>query len=108
MGEDEARALLRKILSPAEAQSLVQALAEPTPRPPVSSGLAGYFAAAPKASRNVETKVETKTETKPEIGYLKVCSNGQVGYLPIANLSKARQIDPNLKVLDEPEGERPG
>jgi hypothetical protein len=104
VGEDEVRALLRKILSPAEAQSLVQSLAEPAPRPSANSGLAGYFAAAPKASRNVENRVESS----PETGYLKVSSNGQVGYLPRANLSKARQIDPNLKVLDEPGGDRPG
>jgi hypothetical protein len=104
MAEEEARALLRKILSPAEAQSLVQALAQPTPRPPSSSGLAGYFAAAKPASHNVEATPETTSETTSETGYLKVSSNGQIGYLPKANLSKARQIDPNLKVLHEPEG----
>jgi hypothetical protein len=93
VAEDEARTLLKKILSPAEAQSLVQALTEPTPRPPASGGLAGYFAAAKSASRNVDTT--------PEKGYLKVFSNGQVGYLPRTNLSKAMQIDPNLQVLDE-------
>jgi hypothetical protein len=104
MAEDEARALLRKILSPAEAQSLVQALTEPAARPPASSGLAGYFAAAPQASRNADPTPETIRET----GYLKVSSNGQVGYLPRANLSKAKQIDPNLKVLDEAGEIRPG
>jgi hypothetical protein len=93
VGDEEARTLLRKILSPAEAQSLVQALAEPAPRPPSSSGLAGYFAAAPQANRNVDTT--------PDKGYLKVLSNGQVGYLPRANLRKAMQIDPTLQVLDE-------
>jgi hypothetical protein len=97
MAEDEARTLLRKILSPAEAQSLVQALAEPAPRPPASGGLAGYFAAAVSASRNVDTT----PQTTPETGYLKVSSSGQVGYLPRVNLSKAMQIDPNLQVLDE-------
>jgi hypothetical protein len=33
--------------------------------------------------------------------YIKVFSKGQVGYLPKANLYAARQIDGNLKVLDE-------
>jgi hypothetical protein len=33
-------------------------------------------------------------------GYVKVLSNGQVGYLPKANLEKAQQRDKNLKVLE--------
>jgi hypothetical protein len=105
--EDESSNLLKKILSPAEAQSLVMpppihapasGPAESTPlsgnlaKPPSQAtptrqGLAGYFAAG--ASRS-----ETPA------GYVKVLSQGQVGYLPKANLMRAQQIDSNLKVLD--------
>jgi hypothetical protein len=105
--EDEAARLLRKILSPAEAQSLVLPPPDhapasgpgestpltgnlanpPTQATPSRSGLAGYFAAAPGRSSDPQ--------------YVKVFSNGQVGYLPKANLHAARQIDANLKVLDE-------
>ncbi len=124
--EDEATRLLRKILSPAEAQSLVlpppdhapaSGPGESTPltgnlaNPPSQAtpsrsadpaekgvperrGLAGYFAAAPGR--------ETKTADRSgDPQYVKVCSKGQVGYLPKANLHAARQIDANLKVLDE-------
>jgi hypothetical protein len=112
--EDEASRLLKKILSPAEAQSLVlpppthapvSGPAESTPltgnlaKPPsqatpskqsgpVRRGLAGYFAGAtPDRSGDPQ--------------YVKVYSKGQVGYLPRANLSLAQQIDRDLKVLSE-------
>jgi hypothetical protein len=130
LGEDEASRLLRQILSPAEAQSLVlppphhppqsgpgestpvtgslaKAPSQATPsRAPdyedvkpekgtlVRGGLAGYFAAAPAA------KAETVDRSGDPL-YIKVSSKGQVGYLPRANLHAARQIDGNLKVLDE-------
>jgi hypothetical protein len=102
--EDEASRMLRGILSPVEAQSLVPS---PPTHPPVSgpgestpvtgslatppsqampsrSGLAGYFAAGQAPERG---------------GYVKVLSHGQVGYLPAANLRAAREIDPQLRVL---------
>jgi hypothetical protein len=102
--EDDA-ALLRKILSPAEAQSLVSPL---TPRltgsltrPPAQAaedatrrGLAGYFAAA-------SAPIHGAADRSGDPNYVKVLSKGQVGYLPKTNLSAARQIDANLKVLDE-------
>jgi hypothetical protein len=130
LGDDEASRLLKKILSPAEAQSLVlpppdhappSGPAESTPltgnlaRPPsqatparapdyddvksekgtlVRRGLAGYFAAAPAAQAGA-------ADRSGDPGYIKVSSKGQVGYLPKANLHAARQIDGNLKVLDE-------
>jgi hypothetical protein len=130
LGDDEASRLLKKILSPAEAQSLVlpppdhapqSGPAQSTPltgnlaRPPsqatparaldyddvkpekgtlVRRGLAGYFAAAPAAKAGAPDR-----SGDPQ--YIKVFSNGQVGYLPKANLHAARQIDGNLKVLDE-------
>ena len=110
-GEEEER-LLRNILSPAEAQSLVLpppdhppvcGPAESTPltgnlnRPPSQAtparqGLAAHFASARGADRSPDRSVDAQ--------YVKVSSNGQVGYLPKANLSAARQIDKNLKVLD--------
>jgi hypothetical protein len=123
LGEDEASRLLRQIVSPAEAQSLVlpppdhpprSGPAESTPLTgnlanpptqatpsripagddgtPVRRGLAGYFAAATK---------EGTPDRSTDPGYIKVSSKGQVGYLPKANLHAARQIDQNLKVLDE-------
>jgi hypothetical protein len=128
LNDEEAR-LLRQILSPAEAQSLVlppphhppqSGPGESTPltgnlaRPPsqatpsrapdyedvkpakgtlVRRGLAGYFAAAPAAP-----------DRSGDPHYIKVSSKGQVGYLPKANLHAARQIDGNLKVLDEARG----
>jgi hypothetical protein len=130
LGEDEASRLLRQILSPAEAQSLVlppphhppqsgpgestpvtgslakaPSQASPSRAPEhedvkpekgtlVRGGLAGYFAAAPAA------KAETADRSGDPL-YIKVSSKGQVGYLPKANLRAARQIDGNLKVLDE-------
>ena len=112
--EDEASRLLKKILSPAEAQSLVPPppnkapvsgpgestpltgnLAKPpTQAAPARQGLAGYFAGASPA----EAKAQDRSGDPL---YIKVSSKGQVGYLPKANLSRARQIDRNLKVLGE-------
>jgi hypothetical protein len=125
LGDDEAARLLRKILSPAEAQSLVlpppdhapqsgpgestpltgnlanppsQATPSRTPAgddgTPVRRGLAKHFAAA-----TATQKVIPDRSSDPR--YIKVYSKGQVGYLPKANLQAARQIDGNLKVLDE-------
>jgi len=129
LGDDEASRLLKKILSPAEAQSLVapppdyapqSKPGESTPltgnlaRPPsqatparspdyddpkqgnvVRRGLAGYFAAAPAQGPGAPP------DRSGDPRYIKVSSKGQVGYLPKANLHAARQIDGNLKVLDE-------
>jgi hypothetical protein len=135
LGDDEASRLLKKILSPAEAQSLVlpppdrapqSGPGESTPltgnlaRPPsqatparapdyddvkpekgtlVRRGLAGYFAAAPAAK---PAAPDRSGDRRYDPAYIKVSSKGQVGYLPKANLHAARQIDGNLKVLDEP------
>jgi hypothetical protein len=110
--EDESSSLLRKILSPAEAQSLVMpppnqapvsgpgvstpitgSLAKPPSQAtPVRQGLAGYFAGSSTSS---------PPDRSSDPAYIKVYSNGQVGYLPKANLLKAQQIDSNLKVLGE-------
>lgn len=130
LSEDEASKLLRKILSPAEAQSLVlpppdhapqsgpgestpltgnlaappsQATPSRTPEydsvkpgktTPVRRGLAAYFAATPAHGPGTPDRSGDPL-------YIKVYSKGQVGYLPKANLHAARQIDGNLKVLDE-------
>jgi hypothetical protein len=117
--DDEASRLLKQILSPAEAQSLVlpppdhappSGPGESTPLtgnltkppsqatpsrapddgPPVRSGLAGYFAGK-----------EVTPDRSSDPGYIKVSSKGQTGYLPRRNLHAAMQIDKNLKVLDE-------
>ena len=133
LDEDEASRLLKKILSPAEAQSLVlpppdhapksgpgespplpgslamppsQAIpsrasdddsVKPDKPTPVRQGLAGYFAAAPAAK-------DVAPDRSSDPRYIKVSSKGQVGYLPKANLHAARQIDGDLKVLDEAQG----
>jgi hypothetical protein len=109
--EDEASRLLKKILSPAEAQSLVlpppdhppvSRPAESTPvtgslaKPPSQAtpsrqGLAGYFAGGPPSTPD--------RSSDPQ--YVKIYSKGQVGYLPKANLLLAQQVDSNLKVLSE-------
>jgi hypothetical protein len=112
--QDEAGRLLEKLLSPAEAQSLVlpppthapaSGPAESTPLsgtltgPPSQAvpsrqtgspgrGLASHFAAA-GPDRSADPR------------YVKVYSKGQTGYLPLANLRAARQIDSNLQVLRE-------
>jgi hypothetical protein len=128
--EDEASRLLKQILSPAEAQSLVlpppdhapksgpgestlltgnlanppsQAIPSRAPesndlRPlktaPVRRGLAGYFAGA-------TAQAQGAPDRSGDPRYVKVFSKGQVGYLPKANLHAARQIDGDLRVLDE-------
>jgi hypothetical protein len=111
--EDEASRLLKKILSPAEAQSLVlpppdhapasgpgestpltgNLAKPPSQATPARQGLAGYFAGGSPA--------EAAPDRSGDPQYIKVSSKGQVGYLPKANLPRARQIDSNLKVLDE-------
>jgi hypothetical protein len=112
--EDEASRLLKQIMSPAEAQSLVlpppdhapvSGPGESTPltgnlaKPPSQAtpsrqGLAGYFAGGSTAASGAPDRSSDPL-------YIKVSSRGQVGYLPRANLLQARQIDGNLKVLDE-------
>jgi hypothetical protein len=112
--EDEASRLLKKILSPAEAQSLVPpppnkapvsgpgestpltgSLAKPARQGiPARRGLAGHFAGTSPAEAEAHDR-------SGDPRYIKVSSKGQVGYLPKANLSRAMQIDRNLKVLDE-------
>ena len=117
--EDEAGRLLKQILSPAEAQSLVlpppdhapvsgpgestpltgnlvKAPSQATPArddAPIRTGLAGYFAGT--------SSDKTAPDRSGNPLYVKVSSNGQVGYLPKANLLQAMQIDGNLKVLNE-------
>jgi hypothetical protein len=112
--EDEIKRLLQKIMSPAEAQSLVlpppthaaaSGPAESTPltgnlaKPPSQAtpsrqsdtarrGLAGYFAGA-------------YPDRSSDPLYVKVFSQGQIGYLPKANLDAARKIDGSLRVLRE-------
>jgi hypothetical protein len=113
--DDEASRLLKQIMSPAEAQSLVlpppdhapvSGPGESTPltgnlaKPPSQAtpsrqGLAGYFAGAST------TGATTANDRSSDPLYIKVSSKGQIGYLPRANLLQAMRIDSNLKVLDE-------
>jgi hypothetical protein len=117
--EDESSRLLKKILSPAEAQSLVlpppihapaSGPAESTPlsgnlaKPPaqatptkqtgpIRKGLSGYFAGSGASQSDTPDR-------SGDASYVKVLSRGQVGYLPKVNLLMAKQIDANLKVLE--------
>ena len=123
--EDESSRLLKKILSPAEAQSLVLPPPDHAPRsgPGESTPLTGNLAKAALAGDPVAgPRLRRRHAGTPGAGrilrrgtlcqggppdrsgdplYIKVSSKGQVGYLPKANLQAARQIDRNLKVLDE-------
>jgi hypothetical protein len=129
-GEDEASRLLKKILSPAEAQSLV--LPPPNHAPVTGSGestpLTGSLAKPPSQATPSRTPAYDEVKTNPQEQstpmrrglagyfvnaagsvatpdrsgdpqYVKVSSQGQVGYLPKANLRMAQQIDRNLEVL---------
>jgi hypothetical protein len=111
--EDEASRLLKQIMSPAEAQSLVLPPPDhapitgpgestpltgnlanpPSQATPSRQGLAGYFAAGSTTSGPADRSSDPL--------YIKVSSKGQIGYLPRANLLQAMQIDGNLKVLNE-------
>ena len=115
--EDEASRLLKQIMSPAEAQSLVLPPPDhapitgpgestpltgnlanpPTQATPSRQGLAGYFAAGSTASGPATTPNDRSSDPL----YIKISSKGQIGYLPRANLLQAMQIDGNLKVLNE-------
>lgn len=100
--EDEAGALLRGIVSPVEAQSLVPS--PPTHAPPSGPGestpITGSLATPP--SQAVPSRSGLAGYFATERGkYVKVLSHGQMGYLPAANLAAARQIDPGLKVLQD-------
>jgi hypothetical protein len=127
-GEEEASRLLQKILSPAEAQSLVPPPPShaPVSGPGESTPLTGSLTKAPsqaspsRVAVNDEGKAEHSTPLRSGLAgyfgnaepiatpnrsgdpqYVKVSSQGQVGYLPKANLRLAQQIDRNLEVLDE-------
>jgi hypothetical protein len=117
MDEDDTSALLKKILSPADAQSLVRPPPDHAPHsgPSESTPLTGNLAAPPSQA----TPSRDDGEATPRTGlaawfaeqgrsadraadpqYVKVSSQGQVGYLPRANLARAQQIDRDLKVLE--------
>ena len=111
--DDEASRMLRMILSPAEAQSLVPS--PPTHAPASGPGEAtpvtGSLATAPSQATPSRAPGERRglagyfaNGQAPEGGgdtqYVKVLSKGQVGYLPRMNLRAAREIDPGLKVLE--------
>ena len=117
MDEDDTSALLKKILSPADAQSLVMPPPDHAPRsgPAESTPLTGNLAAPPSQA----TPSRDHGGAAPRTGlaawfaeqgrsadraadsqYVKVSSQGQVGYLPRANLARAQQIDRDLKVLE--------
>jgi len=112
--QDEASRLLEKFLSPAEAQSLV--LPPPTHAPNSGPGestpLSGTLAGPPSQavpSRQTESPGQglasrfaaAAPDRSADPRYVKVYSKGQTGYLPLANLRAAREIDRNLQVLSE-------
>ncbi len=87
LSDDDEMALLRKILSPAEAQGLVASASAP---------------AAPRHSPAdlFGARVEQKTGGG-NAARVKIVSMGMVGYLPKANLEASKKIDPKLRVLEE-------
>jgi hypothetical protein len=106
--------LLQKVLSPAEAQSLVlpPPTHAPVSGPAESTPLSGTLSHAPsQASPSRQGEPErlglasyfSKSRSDPgaDSAYIRISSGGQVGYLPRVNLEAAKQIDKNLKVLDE-------
>ena len=110
--EDESSRLLQQILSPAEAQSLVMPPPNQAPvsGPGVSTPLTGNLAKAPSQATPVRQGLagyfagpaaDAVPDRSSDPAYIKVYSNGQVGYLPKANLLKAQQIDSRLKVMNE-------
>jgi hypothetical protein len=127
-GEEEASRLLQKILSPAEAQSLVPpppshaCVSGPGESTPLTGSLAKPPSQATPSRMAVDDEVKPEQSTPMRSGlaryfgnaapiatpdrsgdpqYVKVSSHGHVGYLPKANLQLAQQIDRNLQVLDE-------
>jgi hypothetical protein len=111
---DEMSRLLQQVLSPAEAQSLVR----PPPSHPPASGpaestpLTGSLAAPPSQatpSRQQEplrNGLASRFSNQPsaaaaEPAYIRIYSQGQIGYLPKANLDAAKAIDGDLRVLSE-------
>jgi hypothetical protein len=131
LGDDEASRLLKKILSPSEAQSLVLPPPDHAPQsgPGESTPLTGNLARPPSQATPARAPdyddvkgtlvrrglagyfaaapaakagaPDRSSDRRFDPGYIKVSSKGQVGYLPKANLHAAMQIDGNLKLLDE-------
>jgi hypothetical protein len=109
--EDESSRLLKKILSPADAQTLVMPPPDhpPTSGPGVSTPLTGNLAKPPSQATPARQglagyfagSAASPPDRSGDAAYVKVYSKGQVGYLPKANLLRAQQIDSNLKVLSE-------
>ena len=124
--DTDSRTQLQQILSPADAQSLVRPPPDHAPRsgPGESTPLTGNLTAPPSQATpsrsgpdatpreglaryfaGQETQTGTPGEARAEMDrsrdpqYIKVLSQGQVGYLPRIHLARAQQIDPDLKVL---------
>ena len=101
--EDEASRLLKQILSPAEAQSLVLPPPDhaPVSGPGESTPLTGNLAKPPSQAtpappgpgrilrRGSTAGAATAPDRSSDPLYIKVSSKGQVGYLPRANLLRA-------------------
>ena len=108
--QDDSGTLLKKLLSPADAQSLVKPPPDHPPHsgPGVSTPLTGNLAGPPsqaKPSRQGLAGYFDAQSSAPADGgkgstYVKVASNGQLGYLPRANLARALEIDPLLKIFE--------
>jgi hypothetical protein len=100
--EDESSQMLRGILSPVEAQSLVPSppTHAPVSGPGESTPVTGSLATPP--SQAVPSRSGLAGYFATERGrYVKVLSHGQVGYLPAANLAAAKVVDPGLTLLTE-------
>ena len=98
---EDAGALLKRILSPADAQSLVMPPPDHAPYsgPGESTPLTGNLAAAPTQATPARQGLAGYFSGK-DPNYVKVSSHGHIGYLPRANLIRAKQIDPQMQLLE--------
>ncbi|HEV2274432.1 MAG TPA: hypothetical protein VGR96_09715 [Acidobacteriaceae bacterium] len=66
------------------------------------SGLASYFSGEGGGgvfAGSGPQQAQTKPDRSTDANYVKIVSNGQVGYLPKVNLAKAQARDKNLRIL---------
>jgi hypothetical protein len=117
--DDEISRMLQKVLSPAEAQSLVlpPPTHAPASGPAESTPLSGSLAKPPSQATPSRQSTPGRqglasyfsngfSNQDADPAYVKISSKGQIGYLPRVNLEAAKRIDSNLKVLNEDQTRR--
>jgi hypothetical protein len=112
--DDEISRMLQKVLSPAEAQSLVMPppTHAPASGPAESTPLSGELAKPPsQATPSRQNQPERRglglyfshgaSDAGSDPAYVKIHSKGQTGYLPRVNLEAAKRLDSSLTVINE-------